>query len=262
MHNIKAVFFDLDGTVIDPITHEIPQSNLDTIHELAKQGIKIFIATGRSYEMLPTIPGLLSLPWSGFVCSNGQRVFDETGIECMGHYLSKNQIDQLVSFCQAEQMTVSLCAIGRQIAPLGISDDMVEAHSFFDEPLPEVIKVHHDEAIYMALIYNNRSYDFHKVEQIDGLRALPNQSTYADVVLKGISKAAGMEFLCQRYDIDMTHTMAFGDSGNDIDMLQAATIGIAMGNASDEVKACSNFITKEVGMEGIAFALKHYALIP
>ena len=55
--------------------------------------------------------------------------------------------------------------------------------------------------------------------------------------------------------------MAFGDGENDIDMLKFAGIGVAMGNASDEVKAAADYVTDSVDADGIAKALKHFGLI-
>ena len=55
--------------------------------------------------------------------------------------------------------------------------------------------------------------------------------------------------------------MAFGDGGNDMQMLQHVSLAVAMGNAGDELKSIADFVTKDVDDEGIAYALKHYGLI-
>ena len=55
--------------------------------------------------------------------------------------------------------------------------------------------------------------------------------------------------------------MAFGDGGNDMQMLQYVSLAVAMGNAGDELKSIADFVTKDVDDEGIAYALKHYGLI-
>lgn len=262
MHQIKAIFFDLDGTVIDPITHTIPASTIQSLKILAQKGINLFVATGRSYHMLEEIDGILDLPWSGFVCSNGQCLFDRNGTLLKGFYFQPEQIEALITFCKEESMAVNLVSAKESIAPLGITEYMVQAHDFFHEPLPVVLKpyiIQHD--IYMALIYNASSYDFHKVEKIAGLRAFPNQSTYADVVLEGISKASGIAYFCEQHGISVSDTMAFGDGGNDIDMLTHVSIGIAMGNASAVLKQASDYITAAVDEDGIQKALIHFQLL-
>ena len=67
-----------------------------------------------------------------------------------------------------------------------------------------------------------------------------------------------MHLLCQHFGIRQEETIAFGDGGNDIDMLQWAGIGIAMGNASDEVKKAADWVTTDVDHEGIEHAISHF----
>lgn len=62
-------------------------------------------------------------------------------------------------------------------------------------------------------------------------------------------------------NIAIADTMAFGDGGNDIAILRQAGIGVAMGNANDDVKAVANYITSSVDDDGIANALKHFGVI-
>lgn len=262
MHQIKAIFFDLDGTVIDPITHTIPASTIQALNALARKGTLLFVATGRSYHMLEEINGILELPWSGFVCSNGQCIFDKTGKLVKGSYFKIEQIEALLRYCKEEEMVVNLVSAKESIAPLGVNAYMVQAHDFFHEPLPVVVKPYViQEDIYMALIYNDPSYNFHNVEQIPGLRAFPNQSSYADVVLDGVSKASGIAYFCEQHQIAAAETMAFGDGGNDIDMLKHVAVGIAMGNASEVLKQASDYITDAVDADGIPHALLHFNLL-
>ena len=66
--------------------------------------------------------------------------------------------------------------------------------------------------------------------------------------------------MCSHYGLDVSETMAFGDGGNDIGMLSHAGIGVAMGNASDEVKAAASYVTSSVDEDGIARALEKFCL--
>ena len=59
----------------------------------------------------------------------------------------------------------------------------------------------------------------------------------------------------------MEECMAFGDGGNDMSMLEAAAIGVAMGNAEDRVKACADYVTDRIENDGIMKALQHYSLV-
>lgn len=75
---------------------------------------------------------------------------------------------------------------------------------------------------------------------------------------KGTSKGTGMLYLCERLGIAPKETMAIGDTQNDLDILQTAAIGVAMGNARAEVKKASDFITLTNEEDGVAYALEHF----
>ena len=78
---------------------------------------------------------------------------------------------------------------------------------------------------------------------------------FSDLVNRENSKASGIEALLRHYGIDRSECIAFGDGGNDIEMLDYCGIGVAMGNASDEVKAHADFVARSVDDEGILHAL-------
>ena len=84
---------------------------------------------------------------------------------------------------------------------------------------------------------------------------------FADVVAKGCTKAVGIDRIIGQYGISLKETMAFGDGGNDIAMLQHAGVGVAMGNAMDEVKKAADFVTTSVDEDGIVNALRHFGLL-
>ena len=78
---------------------------------------------------------------------------------------------------------------------------------------------------------------------------------------KGNTKQKGIDEIIRHFGIRLEETMAFGDGGNDVSMLRHAAIGVAMGNAVDEVKEHANYITTSVDENGIANALKHFSII-
>ena len=86
-------------------------------------------------------------------------------------------------------------------------------------------------------------------------------SLFADVNPIGQSKKVGIDIFCDHFGIDINRTMAFGDGGNDITMLQHVSVGIAMGNANEEVKLIADYVTDDVDSDGIWNALKYYGVI-
>lgn len=97
--------------------------------------------------------------------------------------------------------------------------------------------------------------------QLPDLSATRWHPNFADINVKGVSKAAGMKVMVDYFGLDISQTVAFGDGGNDIAMLRAAGIGVAMGNASDTVKSNADYVTVSVDEDGVAHALLELRLI-
>ena len=96
------------------------------------------------------------------------------------------------------------------------------------------------------------------VEQIAGTRWHP---LFADVNVAGTSKATGLSLFADYYRVKVSEIMACGDGGNDIPMLKAAGIGVAMGNASEKVQSVADFVTDTVDNNGLYKVLKHFGVI-
>ena len=90
----------------------------------------------------------------------------------------------------------------------------------------------------------------------DRLDFVDRRQGFFEIMPKGCSKASGMRFLADRLGIPMEETAALGDSGNDIPMLRCAHRGIAMGNATEDVKKAADFVTTPIEKDGVWNALK------
>ena len=84
---------------------------------------------------------------------------------------------------------------------------------------------------------------------------------FTDIVAKGIRKQKGIDEIIRHFGIGQEETMAFGDGHNDIDMLKLVNIGVAMGNAKDEVKEAADEVTDDIDHDGIYQALKRHHII-
>ena len=104
-------------------------------------------------------------------------------------------------------------------------------------------------------------------EEGDFMQLMPNSKTarwtshFTDIIPKDGGKNKGIDAIINHFGIKLEETMAFGDGGNDIDMLKHAGIGIAMENARDDVKEIADFITTSVDDDGITNALKYYNVL-
>lgn len=84
---------------------------------------------------------------------------------------------------------------------------------------------------------------------------------FTDITNRDADKGQGLLAMAEAEGIDLAHTIAFGDGGNDLSIIQQAGIGIAMGNAIPELKAAATYTTTGVDDDGILLALRHYGVI-
>ena len=97
--------------------------------------------------------------------------------------------------------------------------------------------------------------------QFPGLSVSRWNPFFADVNVAGVNKAMGINEFASYYGFDVSRTIAFGDGGNDISMIRAAGMGIAMGGASEAVKSVADYITETVDEHGIRNALVRFGIL-
>lgn len=96
--------------------------------------------------------------------------------------------------------------------------------------------------------------------KIDSLNIYPSKSTYLEIMPKEASKTSAIEILREKFNIKQSEILAAGDNYNDIDMIEYAGLGVAMGNAPDEVKRCADFVTLSNDEDGVAEVIKKFCL--
>lgn len=259
-----VIFFDIDGTLVDEKSQILPQSTADAIAELKRRGHVPVVNTGRPFTHID--PRVRALPFAGCVAAGGSEVRiggkwlkkESVPMEVMPHLIDCVRKNGLQVAYEAEggyyldgensahhpEIDIQ-CAfmdrIGNYIRDVkeGITDPVVKFCTF-DMPGCDRASMVADAAPWFEYI---------------------DRRGMAEFVLKGCSKALGMELILKELNCPKEETMAFGDSGNDIPMLKAAGIGVAMGNGVEEAKNAADFVTKSVMEDGIAYALKHFGLL-
>lgn len=258
--DIKAVFFDIDGTLFSFKTKSIPQSTQNAIKVLRKKGIKVIIATGRSVNDLHHIK---DIDFDGFLTFNGGYCTTTDGEVMFKHTVHSDDIRNLLKYSEDSQVCFSL---------------MYEDKVRISHQSPQVLELYDHVNIPVPPLLDKEMPDIENVLQVNVFIAPESEGTFmkevmpnslasrwtplfADVNPEGISKQHGVQYFCDHYNIDLSETMAFGDGGNDISMLQYVAIGVAMGNASENVKEAADYITDDVDHNGVESALKHFGLL-
>lgn len=256
----KAVFFDIDGTLVSFNTHRIPSSTKLAIAKLKKKGIKIFIATGRA---LSVIDNVKEIDFDGLITVNGGYCISDKGDIIYKHPIPKEDIERLIEYHKEKPFPTIFVREHDMI--LNYSNEDVKVLNtmlkFPELPIVDTSKGL-DEDIFQIVGFIDSDKEEHVLKHVmtncDSTRWYP---LFVDILAKGTCKQTGIDHILNHYNIDLSETMAFGDGGNDISMLRHVALGVAMGNAEDDVKASADYITTAVDDDGVYNALKHFGVI-
>lgn len=258
---MKALFFDVDGTLIDIKTHRVSESAMIAIREARKRGNRIFISTGRSHTFLD-LAGLPKELIDGYVTLNGAVCLAE-GREISLIKIPQETVKALSDVCINQGFTCLFVTMEGMIVANPDEDFRIGFQEYFNlgpVPVTDFTSMLDKEVYQMTVFFDEVTERILKPQfpDLEFNRWFP---TFADITCKGVNKAAGIETMARHFGINRVDTIAFGDGGNDIPMLRAAGIGVAMGNASDEVKANADLVTAAVDVDRIYKALKQLNII-
>lgn len=258
MSQIKIVFFDIDGTLFKMHTNEMSPKTLETLQKLRAKGIKICIATGRSPMGLPKLEGIgfdAYLTYNGSYCyTNDSTIFSNS--------IPKEEVKQIL--CNATKMKKPVTiALKSEMVSNGVDKDLeyymavenldLNVSDDFDKKVK-------DEVYQVMLACCPEEYS-QILEDVKNAKIATWWDRAVDIIPANGGKGMGIEHVLAYYGFDKSEALAFGDGNNDIEMLQAVGIGVAMGNASEELKAVADEICGDVAEDGIyQYCLSHELL--
>ena len=259
---VKAIFFDIDGTLVSFQTHCIPTSTRQALEELHHRGIKLFIATGRPKWLMMHAIG--NLPFDGFITLNGVHCFTSNRKDIHKDCIPQEDINRLIDFHKENPDMPFVFVHDNTWFITHVNKDVEEISRYIEVELPPVFPIEKaaEKDILQIMGYftpdNDQTLFKSVLPHCQPMRWHP---LFTDIISKGNSKSNGIDKILDYYDIDITETMAFGDGGNDISMLSHVNIGVAMGNAAEKVQAAAKYVTTSVDEDGIMNALKHFKLL-
>ncbi|WP_101773306.1 Cof-type HAD-IIB family hydrolase [Peptostreptococcus faecalis] len=260
---IKAIFFDIDGTLVSFNSHTVPQSTKNALSKLRENGVKLFLATGRSPMWLPAIKDLVEFEFDGYVMVNGQYCIvgdevihkmriDENDIEKVIPYMEDQKIS--CEFVEYDHMYINF--VNKRVEEL-----RALLGSTAPTSKPEDLRRVKENDTYQLCAYIKDEEEEEFFKHLPNCRAVRWNPLFADIIPFNGGKSVGIKKVLEHINIDQEESMAFGDGGNDIEMLEFAKIGVAMGNAGDDVKESADFVTLDVDNHGIEHALKKYNIL-
>ena len=255
---IKAAFFDIDGTLLSFKTHLVSPGTIQAFEELHRQGIHTFISSGRPKVLIPPMP----VGFDGYVTMNGGYCFVGNQV-LLRNPIPQEETDRWLQYAEQENLCTMIFTEHEMFVNTH-SDPVANAirnQLEFQMPplLPTRQMMGRETFQVIAIMPAERDNDV--LQMLPHCRLPRWHPQFSDLVNADNSKATGIDSILHLYGIDRNECIGFGDGGNDIEMLDFCGIGVAMGNADDNVKAHADYVTSSVDEEGIANALRHLHII-
>lgn len=259
---IKAAFFDIDGTLVSLKTKVYPPSVKPMLERLRKNGVLCFVATGRSRFEIASEGLLDGLEFDGILTNNGQDAYDAEGNLLYSKPLVAHEAAAVIDW--AEENHAACWVVGGDKSVVNHYDDrLLQAMESIHTRPPELddIKNMPERPIYKIVLFLTREEMATPMKLASTSRCTQWFPMGHDIISRDGGKKNAMLDILARYGIATEESMAFGDSENDLEMLKAAGIGVAMGNGTEECKAVADYITADCDEDGLWKAMEHFGLL-
>lgn len=262
MGNKKALFFDIDGTLWDHTNH-IQKSTIEGIRAARSNGHFAFICSGRARAYIQD-PNLLAVGFDGVVAGCG------THIELDGKLIYQKLIDREVAVRTVETVRKYGMRPILEGPEYLYMDETEFGGEIYGQKLKHELKDrlvgisdHTGEWVINKLSCATEGADcegcFNELQEY--YTYLIHNIAVVEMVPQGHTKATGIAKVCEYLGIPRADTFAFGDSVNDLAMLEYAGVGVAMGSGTDDAKAAADYVTSDLQDDGIYRAMLHFGLI-
>ena len=279
---MKLIFLDIDGTLTAPGENTPPQSAVDAIARTRAKGNKVFLCTGRNPDMLRP---LLRFQFDGFIsCAGGYVVIGENYDNVIyDHPMTDEQRDIALKTLHNQGVFCTIEAEGGSWGDENLGDflsSQAEGNSEIErwrKALSENLGIkpmsqYDGSPIYKVVIMCQ------KMEQLDEAKtALGDNFNFVmqdvkvggsdshcingEIINKAFNKGLGVKMIAEKFGVPISDTIGFGDSMNDLEMIQTVGFSVCMANGSEKLQKLSDMVCPSVSEDGLAKAFADLQLI-
>jgi Cof subfamily protein (haloacid dehalogenase superfamily) len=266
---IKLIAIDIDGTLLNS-QHVVTEAVESALKAAMTKGVKVILATGKTYHSGEHLVKQLGLTTPG-VYNQGTNIFNADGTLHSQITLDTNVARQVITFAEDRGFIIALYS-GRRILVRKLENRIRDLTDKYHEPLAEQVgplqnvldsvPINKLLAVYPDDARRVKALRWQLSMQIDRSARLLNAGIpdMLEVMPPGVSKGSGVKTLIKELGIPAEAVLAIGDAENDIEMLQFAGIGVAMGNAPQQVKDVADAVVASNDEDGVAEAVKRFVL--
>lgn len=253
---IRAIFLDLDGTLIDFQTHAVPPDALRALRLARRCGVFLALATGRCRKDTSFLDKSIAfdayVTMNGHYCLVGDQVVYRQPID-------PRDVRALLDLVAQRNVAFTFCD-GRRVYCNRVDARMRRAFVAANMDLPRIEDAQAARAmeVYQIQLYVAPGEEDALLAQAPGLEGARWSADFVDLFPRGGGKRLGVEAVARHMGCDRAEVMAFGDGENDVSMLQWAGIGVAMGNAHEAVRRAADWVSAPVNQGGVALAIERF----
>lgn len=267
---IKLVLTDMDETLL--VDFHVPAVNREAIAKVRSRGVRVAAATGRSFDMVQEIlaeMGTKDAPGEYSICFNGAAIYENSSARPL-HYqaLSYEQILEARAISDRYDLCFLAFTLDR-IYMYHPSQSEIERKTrqkaaFSIETDMSLLKDAKVVKLALQSDVEEQLYAIGKKEaaRFDALNIEVSYSSgrFLECTCKGVSKGSALHWLCDHLQMTTDEVMAIGDNFNDLEMIRAAGIGVAVANAPEEIRAAADIVLQaDHEHDAVAEAIRQYA---
>lgn len=266
MKNIELIAVDMDGTLLTD-DKTITEKTKAAIHRADEAGIKVIIATGRMFEAAVFYAEELNMNVP-LICFNGGQIRECISGKVLFEKLMNPDIAQeILQYCHQKGLHTQIYCNGNVY-----TDKLNESSHWYAKiirrPVLEIgEKLWTEKHNTYKILAMTRTEDFAEqwldlAQKFDGKVEITTSNTnFLEILIPGINKWDAVKNLAAQYNIKPEEIMCIGDSSNDLPMVANAGVGVAMGNASEDVKKAAKIIVADNNHDGVAEAIEPFLTV-
>jgi HAD superfamily hydrolase (TIGR01484 family) len=268
----KLIALDIDGTLLTPLadtgfsSEEVTPAVREALDRALDAGCHIVLASGRAPLGMSQVLRHLELPRNAasgeqalVVASNGAVTFSYPPMKVLSEvtFDARDAVRAVLEHVPDAAVAVEEHGVGYRVNrhfPDGELDGEMILTPLEDMVASEVSRV-------IIRDPDSTSEDFVSLADqlgLQGTNYFIGWTAWLDLAPEGVSKASGLAEICERLGVSAEHVLAIGDGRNDIEMLEWAGRGVAMGQAPEEVKAIADAVTAAVEDDGAALEINRW----
>ena len=273
MSDIRLICLDMDGTLLDDDHVTVPARNVTALRAASERGAAVAIASGRAWSLLQGVHAQIGVTRDA-VLSNGAAVLDVA----TGEWIYRRPMDPAARrtiltllldwglpfevYCEGEnyiQADRTEQVVGSALSPEFAQ--VLRSVSHFPEDLNAALEGKAVEKIHIFRVPPERRQELlDVVEDCGPLAVTTSFGENMELTAPGVNKGSAVQALCEKLGLEPDQVMAFGDAGNDLELLAWAGWSFAMANASAEARATARYLTSTNREGGVGMAVEQYLL--